>query len=89
MKNNIKKWIKENNLRKIEYENLLKIKENIDNKKNFDKVLLDYPSKIRPLKERGFIVPHQKEIRKAKNYYDLTINGYNIINQLKNSKYDY
>lgn len=90
MKANIKKWIKENNLRKIEYENLLKIKQIIDNKNDndFEKVLLDYPSRIRPLKERGFIIPHQKEIRKTKNYYDLTIKGYNIINKLKNFEYD-
>lgn len=36
----------------------------------------------KPLKERGFIKPSSREIKKALNWYDLTDNGYEVIQRL-------
>lgn len=84
MNESIKNWIKKNKLRKKEYIFLLNGYINFVQRENnsLNRILLTYPSDVRPLKERGLIKINDFEKNKKKNWYDFTKEGYELVKEL-------
>lgn len=57
-----------------------------DNNMDSDLLILLFPSEAKSLKNKGYIKPYNKEIKRANNWYNLTSLGKELLSKINQSK---